>query len=46
MARVYDRGNAFPLAMRPRIVVIDESEDYPICINVISAEDMLNYPPF
>lgn len=46
MAQVYDRGNAFPLEMRPRIAVIDESEDYPICINVISAEDMLDYIPF
>lgn len=46
MAQVYDRGNAFPLAMRPRIAVIDESEEESFCINVISAEDMLDYIPF
>ena len=46
MARSYDRGDAFILAMRPRIVVIDESEDYPICINVISADEMQDYTPF
>lgn len=46
MAQLYDRGNAFPLEMRPQIVVIDESEDYPICINVIRAEDMQDYIPF
>lgn len=46
MAQVYDRGDAFPLAMRPRIAVIDESEDYPICINVISADEMQDYTPF
>ena len=40
MARIYDHGDAFPLAMRLRIVVIDESEDCPICINVISADEM------
>lgn len=46
MAQVCDRGNAFPLAKRPRIAVIDESEDYPICINVISADEMQDYIPF
>lgn len=46
MAQRYDRGDAFPLVWRPRIAVIDESEDCPICINVISAEDMLDYIPF
>ena len=46
MAQVYDRGSAFPLAMRPRIAVIDKSEDYPICINVISADEMQDYIPF
>ena len=46
MAQAYDRGNAFPLAMRPRIVVIDESEEELVCINVIGAEDMQDYIPF
>lgn len=46
MVRVCDRGNAFPLETRPRIVVIDESEEESFCINVISAEDMLDYIPF
>jgi len=46
MAQVYDRGNAFPLVMRPQIAVIDKSEDYPICINVISADEMQDYIPF
>lgn len=43
MAQRYDRGDAFPLEMRPQIVVIDESEDYPICVNVIRADEMLDY---
>ena len=43
MAQLYDRGNAFPLEMRPQIVVIDESEDYPICIYVIRADEMRDF---
>ena len=43
MAQLYDRGSAFPLTMRPQIVVIDESEDYPTCINVIRADEMQDY---
>lgn len=43
MAQAYDRGNAFPLAMRPQIVVIDESEDYPICIYAIRADEMRDF---
>ena len=46
MAQAYDRGNAFPLEMRPRIAVIDESGEELICINVIGAEDMQDYIPF
>lgn len=46
MAQAYDRGNAFPLAMRPRIVVIDESGEESFCVDVIDAEDIYDYNPF
>lgn len=43
MAQRYDRGDAFPLEMRPQIAVVDDSEGYPVCISVISADEMLDY---
>ena len=43
MAQVYDRGSTFPLTMRPQIVVVDDSEGYPVCINVIRADEMQDY---
>ena len=46
MARVYDRGSAFPLTMRPQIVVVDESGAESTCIYVINADKMRYYLPF
>ena len=46
MALLHDRGDAFPLEMRPRIAVIDESGEESFCVDVIDAEDIYDYNPF